>query len=225
MQNRAAGASKNFMGYVVNRRGIQRTGFREFGRTDPFAAAQLSGLGRTPFDPEILRETLGQHHPFTADGGWGLHGLGDIVPNGSLVTYTGQWVTDISTTPDQMLAKVAAALSRDGLHVVSSSQSGGFLGIMFSGSFTATLQIQVSNGMGYANPSDIASVVDHEFFAASGEMPTGSSVSVQSIPGATPGINLPGTSTDLLGWLEQNAMWIGLGLLGMVIVPDLLKKL
>jgi len=219
------------MAYVTHRQGLYRTGFRDYGHTNPFAATQLNGmsvdeavmhgLGRTPFDPEVLHERLGQHHPFPPSGGWGLRGLGDIVPNGSIVTYTGQWnipTALITLSPSELLAAVTNALSRDGLHVISSSQDSGLLGmvmlVMLEGSFTATLQIQVSNGMGFGQPSDIASIVDHEVFAASGAMPQGSGVSVTSIPGSTPGVPQPGTP-DITTWLEQNAVWFGLGLVGL----------
>jgi len=208
--------------YVTHRQGLYRTGFRP--ATNPYAATQL---GLSPFEPEVLHVRGGMHgleqgHPFTPGGGWGLHGLGDIVPNGSIVQYTGQWPTDIKTTPDATLAAVVNALNRDGLHVLSSSQSGGFIGEVFTGSFTATLQIQVSNGMGFGQAGDVASIVDHEVYLATAEMPSGSSASVISIPGSTP--NLTPASTDWGAWIQQNAMWIGLGVLGVFVLPDLLEK-
>jgi hypothetical protein len=202
------------MGYVTHRQGLYRTGFRPVA-TNPYAATQL---GLTPFEPEILREHgLGQTHPFTPGGGYGLHGLGDIVPNGSIVTYTGQWITDISSTPDGILAEVVAAVNKDGLHVVSSSQSGGLLGLVFTGHFTATLQIQVNNGMGFGNPNDIAAIIDHEFYAATGEMPQGSSASVTALPGEAGSASLPGPATN---W-QQIAMLIGAGLIGIAVIERL----
>jgi hypothetical protein len=209
------------MGYVTNRRGLYRTGWRP--QSNPYAATQL---GLTPFEPEVLREHgLGHDQAFTPSGGYGLHGLGDIVPNGSLVTYTGQWIIPNSAftmSPSQLLAAVANAVNRDGLHVVNSSQDSGFLGVaMLEGAFNVTLQIQVSNGMGFGQPSDIASIVDHEVYA-SGATAQGSSVSVTSIPGSAPGVNLP--PTDITTWLEQNAMWIGLAVLGVFVVPKVLER-
>jgi len=219
------------MGYVTNRRGIYRTGFRPINATDTFAAAQLDGfssaspLGRTPFDPE----RLGQYHPFTPGGGWRLHGLGDIVPNGSLVTYTGQWqLTNVATqNPSELLAAVIAAVNADGLHVVRSSSNAGFWDTEVLGNtFSVTLQIQVANGMGFGEPSDIGSIVDHEVYAASGAMPSGSGVSVVTVPGSTPGLPPPAApSTDWSAWLQQNALWLGLGLVGLIVLPALAERI
>src|SRR5208282_3780565 len=217
------------MAYVMNRRGIYRTGFRPAPRaTNPFAAAQLSGVPArrvaSPFAPEHLR--LEQHYPFTASGRYGLHGLGDTVPNGAVVQYQGQWATTVDTTPDGQLAAVVAALQADGFHIVSSSETGGFWSeLLFGGNgFTATITLQVANGMGFAQPSDIAAIVDHEAFTASGIMPSGSAASVISLPNSTPGVSLPATPTDWGTWLQQNALWIGLGLVGVVILPEILEK-
>jgi hypothetical protein len=204
------------MPYATDRRGFSRTGFRP-ALTDTFAAAQ--GLGRTPFDPE----RLGQVHPFPPGAGYHLRGLGDIVPNGAIIQYTGTWATSISEQADSILAQVVAALGADGFHVVSSSQSGGLLGTLFTGSFTATIQLQVANGMGFAQPSDIAAIVDHEAFVATGIMPSGSSAGVVSVPGSAPGL-LPGNGTDWNTWIQQNALWLGLGVLGLVLLPDLLER-
>lgn len=208
------------MGYVINRRGLYRTGFRT--QSNPYAATQL---GLTPFEPEILHEPgLGQHPPFTPGGGYGLHGLGDIVPNGAIIEYDGTWATNINVSPSQILAKAAAALNADGLHVLSSSESGGIMGELFTGSFDVTMHIQVSNGMGFQQPQDVASIVDHEAYAASGAMPSGSSASVISLPGSTPGVSPSGAAPDLTTWFEQNAAWIGLAVLGVFVIPKVLEK-
>jgi hypothetical protein len=172
------------MGYVRNREGLYRTGFRPV-HTDPFAASQLSGLGRTPFDPEVL---LGQDQPFTPGGGYGLHGLGQgpIVPLGATVQYTGTWAAVISNeSPSVVLQTVVNALKQDGFSVLSSSVSGAVLGELLTGSFTVTIQLQITGGGGYSEPSDIAAIVDHEAYTAIGIMPSGSSVSLLS-SAATP---------------------------------------
>src|SRR5208282_1002184 len=108
------------MAYVMNRRGIYRTGFRPAPRaTNPFAAAQLSGVPArriaSPFAPEPLR--LGQHRPFTASGGYGLHGLGDIIPNQSIVTYRGKWAPGDLRSAEAAIGAVLSALTQDGFAV------------------------------------------------------------------------------------------------------------
>jgi hypothetical protein len=214
------------MSYVTHRQGVYRTGFRPY--SNPFAAAQLDGvglgirlhqsLGRTPFDPEMLHG-----YPFTPGGGSRLGDLGDIVPNGAVLHYQATWVTDIHTTPDEMLASVTAALSRDGLHVMSATQSGGFLGELWTGHFQVDIVLQVSNGMGFGNPNDAASIVDHEAYLTTGQVPA-SQISVVSIPGAAGGVPDPG-ATDWNTWIQQNALWIGAAVVGVALLPSLARRL
>jgi hypothetical protein len=227
------------MAYVTHRQGLYRTGFRPIAQTNTWAAAQgtgmsldeavMSGLGRTPFDPEVL---LGQTHPFPPGGGWGLHGLGDIVPDGSVVTYVGQWTPvpntvaglRIPSDPNALLSRVIAAINLAGLKVINSSTDAGFWSSDIVGNpFHATLVIQVNNGMGFGNPNDIASIVDHEAYLVTGIMP-GSSISVTQLPGTAGGVPPPGP-TDWNSWLQQNAMWIGLATVGIAVLPGLLRRI
>lgn len=215
------------MAYVTHRQGLYRTGFRPI-QTNAWAATQL---GKTPFDFDLWR--LGQVRPITPGGGYGLHGLGDIVPANAVVEYRGSWNVAISgISPDTVLAEVVAALQQEGFHVLTSSQSGGLLGTVFTGKFTVDIQMQVTND-GYSSPSDVAAIVDHEAYLATGNLPLGSSVSVLSTSG-TPGAGLPpaGLPAGLIptvpsnwnAWLQENALWIGLAVVGAFVVPPLLEK-
>src|SRR5208282_5041938 len=162
------------MAYVMNRRGIYRTGFRPAPRaTNPFAAAQLSGVparrAASPFAPEFLR--LGQHQPFPASGGYGLHGLGNTIPDQSVVTWTGQISGTPSLSIQDVVSAASVALQSDGLNVISTSGMPFALfdvDIQISSAATVTLTLQVNNGLGYSQPQDIAAIVNHEIFAASG---------------------------------------------------------
>jgi len=223
------------MGYVTNRRGIYRTGFRPINATDTFAAAQLDGfssaspLGRTPFDPE----RLGQYHPFTPGGGWRLSGLGDIVPDQAVITYTGTWMETSTESMTQILQAVSAALGQDGFRVLKSQiVNAGFVAKtgLWTAPFQVALQLLVNNGMGFSDPSDIASIVDHEVYAASGMMPSASQAVVTQLPaGSTSGGGpyaygdfgtqaTPSTGTDWNAVLQGYAPWIVLGILGAVVI-------
>jgi hypothetical protein len=201
--------------YVTNRRGFVRTGFRP-NNTNPFQAAHralMSGVGNpNPFGPENGERLRGRR------------GLGDIVPVNAVVQYTSTWPSEISNfSPSVVLQNVVNALGQDGFHVISSSTSGGLVGQLFTGSFNVTITLQVTSGGGYSDPSDIAAIIDHEAYTAIGEMPSGSSAAV--VANGTPGAGLPALPTDWNSWLQQNALWLGLGLVGIVLLPDLLDRI
>jgi hypothetical protein len=221
------------VGYVRNREGFIRTGFRPVA-TNPYAATQLG----------LVPRHLGQNHPFTPGGGYGLHGLGQgpIVPQGATVQYTGTWVFNMPTlssanqTPDGILAAVVAALQQDGFQVISSSTSGAILAELEfwikNGTFTVTIEMQVNSGGGYSEPSDIASIVDHEAYTATGIMPTGSQVVVLSTSGPAPSAagsaasSAAATLTSLFtptpGSTTSNMLLIAAaGLLGVLLLKEL----
>jgi hypothetical protein len=212
------------MSYVRNREGIYRTGFRPVA-TNPYAATQL-GLSPRP-------RHLGQSPPFTPGGGYQLHGLGNIVPNQAVVTWVGQVSGTATLSVQDVIAAASAALQSDGLPVVSQAGAPFALwdiDLSFSSSATITLQLIVNNGMGYGDPSDIAAIINHEIYTASGVMPTGAITNVTA-PGGTATATAAGAaiapsaaSTNWSAWLQQNAMWIGLLGLGIFVLPDLLEK-
>lgn len=227
------------MSYGSDREGLQRTGFRP--STNPWAATQLAGI----FDPEYLRTRgLGQTRAFPRAGGYvlesgsaprrGMHGLGAIVPNQSTVTWVGSVSGTAMKSVQDVISSATAALQADGLEVIGSSGMPFSIfdtDLMVSSSAQISLTILVNNGMGYSDPTDIAAIVNHEIYAASGVMPTGAITVVQPYGGtatstaAAAGVPQPdATTTDMSAWIQQNATWIGLGLLGVVLIPVLLEK-
>lgn len=220
--------------YVNYNQPLYRTGFRPYGHTNPWAASQLSGysipeavaLGQVrPFGPWTLHG-MGQSHPFVETGGWGLHGLGQLVPDKAIVTYKGHWLTTALQNATDVINKVSANLRGDSLNVVNFSSDADLLtkGIGAGRDFNVTLQIQVANGMGYGQPADIGSIIDHEHYAVTGSMPLSSSTTLTAVPQADGTITLPSAAPDFSTWLEQNASWILLGALGLVIIPPLIKR-
>lgn len=199
-----------------------------------------------PFSPWRLHG-MGQNPPFTERGGYTLHGLagsflgalGDVVPDQSIVTYTGTWVPHGTQGATQIIGSVSSILSGEGLAVRSVSSSP--YRFLLNNTVNVKLSIQVANGMGYNKPSDIASVVDNAAWQVTGTLPLASSISSVQVPGGaaptpTGQPEIPDTGSgsgaqpdqpqqpqDLTTWFEQNAVWIGLGVVGLVLIPRLLR--
>lgn len=237
------------MGRVAYDRTLIRTGYRPYGMTNPFAAAQgLAGVSmhHGVFGPWRLAGDLGQSPPFTQRGGYALHGLGflgDMVPDGSIVTYQGEWTsTQTQNATDVVNAIVAGINSNGSLAVRNVSADVGTMASiaesswpypLYAAPFKVTLQIQVTNGQGFGQPSHIASIVDHYVYQITGSMPLSSSVPTVQVPNSStptptgqPGVvgaPPPGAATtDLTTWLEQNAFWIALGVGALVVLPKIL---
>jgi hypothetical protein len=233
------------MGRVAYDHSLYRTGYRPYGHTNPQAAAAgLAGISmeRGVFGPWRLAG-LGQSPPFTQKGGFKLHGLagitgsflgalGDIVPDQSVVTYTGTWQPSGTQGATDIISQASSILAGEGLAVRSVSSSP--YRFLLNNTVNVKLTIQVANGMGFGQPSDIAQVVDNAAWQITGHMPLASSISSVQAPGGSPTPTgqpeIPDTGTgsgqqpppDLTTWLEQNALWIALGIGALVVVPKLL---
>jgi hypothetical protein len=207
------------LSYVNYNQSLYRTGFRPYGQTNPQAAAQLSG------------------YPFTRSGGWALSGLGQIVPDQAIITYRGQWTTTALMNSNDVISAVSGALQQNNLPVVNISSDADILTRSVGGgrTFNVTLKIRVSNGMGFGQPADVASIVDHEVYVATGKMPLASNAVLSAVPSASGGASLPvgagdvgdigpGSPEDWTSWLQGNFTWIALTLLGVAIVPTLIRR-
>jgi len=205
--------------YVAYHKSFYRNGFRPYGKTNPFAASQLSGV-------------------FPSTGGSMLHGLNGVVTDGSILTYTAQLRPVSFTTPAALLQAIAAAVNQDGLHVVNYSSDATFFSSEIATRPTnVKFIVQVANGQGFGAPDDVRSIIDHEFYVATGAMP-GSAISLTSLApdnsdGTVPAntYNSPdgasddgSNSEDWSSWLQDNALMIG-GFLALLLVgPELIRK-
>ncbi len=229
------------MAYVPYDESIYRTGHRMFGLTDPFAASHgLSGINHSfnAFGPWMLHG----NQPFTERGGYHLSGLGAAgVPDGSIVVYQGKWAPTGMMGAQDVVSAVAAALSQDGsltVRNVSSDASWTQNTPPFPISvapFNVTLQLQVTNGMGFGSVNDIISIVRHYVYQVTGAFPTADSIPSLQPPASAgggapiatgqpqiPGAPNPSGTTDFGTWLENNALLIGLGIGALVILPKIL---
>jgi hypothetical protein len=159
--------------------------------------------------------------------GYGLYGLGDGLPTGSFIKYQGQWQTTQTQSAGDILQAVTSALAADGLPVVQASSDAGAKAMIlgaFGVSFNVTLVLQVA-GPGFAQPSDAGSIVNHEVYAVTGLMPLSSTVIASGTgPGGSGGGTPPPTApADWGTWLQDNAFWLGLGVVAVVVLPKLLR--
>jgi hypothetical protein len=172
----------------------------------------------------------------------GMGALGDMVPDQSVVTYQGTWQNTATQTANAVLQAVSAALTQDGFAVRNATlvplsgianalnlQQTSVLGLAEELTFNVTLQLQVNNGQGFADPNDIISIVRHEVYVATGQFPSADSIPTVQTPGATAptptgqpnvaGAPPPPGQTDWSAWFEQNAPWIALGVGALVLIP------
>ena len=224
------------MGYVVYDRSLQVVGYRPSGQTNAFAAANMAGVGPS----RRLRGTL-PSSLFSASGGTRLSGLGVMVPNQSVVNYQGKWTPASFLGAQEVVSEVVQALSADGLTVRNVTQDSGFLqntpGVPFSlNPFNVTLQIQVNNGMGFSDPNDIISIIRHEVYTVTGEMPLADSIPTVQMPASAdvpagqvvqtgqPSQPVATPSVDVGSWLTNNLALVALGAAAVIILPQFMGR-
>lgn len=172
-----------------------------------------------------------------------------MVQNGDILTYAGQWSTGgIFQTVSDLLQTVVKDLNNSGLAVRHSqvNQSvGQVIGAAgWGGNFAVQIDLQVENGLGYAQPDDVRSIVDG-YVVQEGGTVTGSSIPyVQSasgggpVPTGQPGADqttkqagcIAGTSNDLTGSFSVGCWFSGLtssglstvGLLAIIMIVGLI---
>lgn len=108
------------------------------------------------------------------------------VSNGAVLTYTGTWPHTEHFgfgTTDEVVSDVGAKLSAYGLVIRNYSTSGN-LAAVTGGAFDVSIQVQVENGLGYGDISDVQKIINDSVYAVLGD-----TVSASSIP------NVQGQST------------------------------
>lgn len=151
-------------------------------------------------------------------------------PPGSTLLYTCSYNLIVgghgSTDPTTLISDISSALPSHQMSKVSSAVQSSGIGIS-SPAFTMT----VFDSIGHALISDAKSVLDGLVAQFTGAMPASSSltlVSAGTTATGTPGSGTPGGNpqpqpTDLTAWFEDNAAYIGLGVLAVVAVNAFLS--
>jgi hypothetical protein len=175
--------------------------------------------------------------PGTQASGSGSSG----VTTGSLLQYQGTWQVTPTLNVNTIISRVSQAVKAYGLQVASAQTTGGAVTL---GNFNVSFALQVT-GSGFAQPSDAGAIVDHAYYTVVGRMPVASATALQSgsyssLPSIVPSSNpqVSTTPTSWFGsffqqtppqstsqWLQNNAWWIGLGVVAVVILPGVVKKL
>lgn len=106
---------------------------------------------------------------------------GVVVEQGALLNYNAEIQTGFATSVASALSAISATLAQLGINITNSQNNGSLLAVAesaltFSGQTTGiTLQVQVNNS-GYAQATDLQSVIDNAVFQATGNLPLSSSI-------------------------------------------------
>lgn len=142
------------------------------------------------------------------------------IPNGSIVTYVGQFSPGVGYNSSDVQAALTAALAAAGLPVLSYSSSGETFFSIGTEQLTVTIQVKIQTGMDYGDESDVASLINHAVYTQFGVLPAGSIPRFSPPSGGTtqtgqPGQTAPatsgcisGTNTDLSGSFSLSC-WFG----------------
>lgn len=127
------------------------------------------------------------------------------VPTGSIITYSsGDWYSGwFSSAIDTINAVGQLLVSNDGMKIrkVNSVSVNGIVSAVDKylggpAKFSVELEIEITGGLGFNSVDDVAAVVNHEAYQATGKLPAISSVPKVSIPG-TPSI------TGFIDWVKS----------------------
>ena len=240
------------MAFVRYNESLYRTGHRMFGLTDPFTASHgLSGINHSygGFGPWMLH---GGNQPFTERGGERLSGLaglageflgalGTAALDGSVVNYNGTWQSTATQSPQDVINAVTSILLSEGLQITKSSTNAGMLantkiaGLAEEQTFNVSLQIFVNTGQGgFGDANDVVGMIANAVWQATQKMPLagtaptvvppggGAPLGTGQPPGPGPGVFSDQQPTDFATWFENNALWIGLGIGALVLLPKVL---
>jgi hypothetical protein len=159
------------------------------------------------------------------------------IVTGSVLNYGATVDSHWWTSQASVISGISGILASSGINLTQQA-TGTASG---SGNFVLTLQLQIS-GAGFARDQDVKSIVDHAIYVQTGHLPLNSAIELVSTPsfatgaipmsaqigtGAGAGSGAPGSSqpTTFTAWLEQNAMWLGIGVLAVAVLPTLVRKL
>ncbi len=142
-------------------------------------------------------------------------------PTGAYLTYTATWPITLTKSFATVMSAVQSFVAQYGLKVTNSSNN--LSALSLAGSFQVTIQLLVT-GSGFVNPNDAGSIVDHAFYTAAGVMPLGSTTVVAQLPSGAGTVAAPPAAgaQSITSWLEDNALYIGLGIAVIVLLPRFL---
>ena len=148
------------------------------------------------------------------------------VPSGSTLLYTATVVGgygDLTLSPDSAMSQFAAQLSAHGMTVTGSVNDESVLNKLFGTGAPINFQFQIRDSVGHALFSDAKSVCDGVLRQVVGNNVTTSNLAITSTPSA-PGVT-PAGGPGVVSFLENNAGMLAMLVLGIVVLPPLIKKI
>ena len=155
--------------------------------------------------------------------GMGWLGDGALVPTGATLTYTATW-SPIHGAASDVAAALTAQLPAGGMQLLSYNATGTSLLGIGSAGIVATVMV---TGPGFAQIADAQSILQT---IAQSVLGVGNLTTSTLVISATPGsaaivAATPQPQADFTTWVENNAVYIGAGLLALVLLPALVRKL
>lgn len=135
-----------------------------------------------------------------------------MIADQALVTYQGTWEPTQTIGANDIVSAVNTALSKDGLAVRDFSSTAGFSQNTWPftlnlAPFQVTLKLQVQNGLGFASPDDITSIIRHEVFVVTGKFPDADTVPMVQNPGQIFGTSTGQGTQQQGGPQPQTSLW------------------
>ena len=115
---------------------------------------------------------------------------GVAVTNGAILNYSAEINTSFFSSVGDALSAIATTLQSEGINVTNSQNNSSLLGtfeaaVTLSGQTTGvTIQVQVNNS-GYAQATDLQSVIDNAVYQSTGSLPISSSIAFAATQTAT----------------------------------------
>lgn len=141
------------------------------------------------------------------------------VPSGTTLLYAVTWtagIGNLSVSTDKAISNLANGIATHGLSLISGQASD-------TGPIHYGIQVTILDTIGNALLSDAKSVLDAVMQTVVGNNLSGSSLSIVSSPGQNAG-GAPQPASGALAWLENNALYIALGLGGLVLLNNFTGK-
>lgn len=117
-----------------------------------------------------------------------------MLPDGTVFEYQStDWSVTFASGPQEIISRVASNLQSKGLYVRANSyKTPSVLAQIYgdavgSYKYSVDMQVQIENGVGFASVDDAASIIDHEVYVITGNLPTHSVPNFDQ-PNVAPGL-------------------------------------
>jgi hypothetical protein len=143
------------------------------------------------------------------------------VPSGSELLYTASWsagIGNLSVTPNAAISSLGSALAVHGMSVLSGEATS-------NGPIHYGIQVTILDSVGHALQADATSVVHNLMLQIVGNNLTGDHLAVTATPTQSAGSGATASlASDPISWLENNALYLGLGVGALVLLNNFTGK-